>query len=181
MMMSFWRRSLATVAIVLAFAIQAQALTINDPGVVGTVDGLAGDNTGNDALGFAQHLLDMAANTTESFGSPAHTYKTSTTDYNGTLIKIGLDDSGGYVVPSGYQYALAKYDGKNAGFVLFYLPTFGNTLPEFSYSIWGDNDEQYRITNFTFFNGVPDGGSAAMLLGSAILGLGLLRRQFGKR
>ena len=29
-------------------------------------------------------------------------------------------------------------DGKNAGYVLFYLPTFGNALPQYSYVFWGD-------------------------------------------
>jgi hypothetical protein len=184
-MTSFWRRLLAAVAIVLAFALQAQALTINDPGVVGTVDGIPGDNSGTEALGFAQYLLNLGANVVDHLGPDGHIYSTSSTDYNNTLVlvdKIDVKDGSPVpLVPAGYKYALAKYDGQNAGFVLFYLPRFGNALPEFSYSIWGKNDQQYRITNFTYFNSVPDGGSAAVLLGSALLGLGLLRRQFGKR
>jgi hypothetical protein len=135
-------------------------LTINDPGVVGTVKGLAGD-TGPQEAGFAQHLLDLPANTVnESYAiapNPAHIYNTSSTDYTGTIIGPGVQGAAGdYTVDAGWQYALAKYDGKNGGYVLFCLNGAATTLPQYSYSIWGDNPEQFAISHYTTFNPVPE-------------------------
>ena len=50
-----------------------------------------------------------------------------------------------------------------------------NALPQYSYVFWGD-PTQYEISHFTVFNAVPDGGSMAMMLGMALIGLGGLRR-----
>jgi hypothetical protein len=73
---------------------------------------------------------------------------------------------------------IAKYDGRNAGYVLFYIPTFGTSLPPDSYSVWvNPSDKGYGISGFTAFNTVPDGGATAALLGLGILGLGMLRRR----
>jgi hypothetical protein len=199
------KKTLLTLVAVLSFVVlgstQSWALTINDPGVVGAVGGEAlanADVTTERAA--AQHLLDMLLGTSDPVGcSLANScYQTSNTEYSGTLQggtksdpDLGLGDHA-YQVPGGYQYAFAKYDGDNAGYVLFYLGGTATSLPQYSNSIWwnGTDVNSYQISHFTVFgtpevpdprSSVPDGGSTAALLGSALVGFGLMRRRFGRR
>ena len=153
----------------------AYALTINDPGVVGAVDGKAGDNTGKDALWLAEGILDLDSGVTTPWGG--RIWRTSSKDYSGDLIEPGVLYERTLVVPSGFDYALAKYSGKNAGWVLFYVGGKATTLPTSSYDIWGSKPGKYEISNFTAFSSVPDGGSSAALLAATLAGLGLLRRK----
>jgi hypothetical protein len=169
----------------------AAPLTVDVSGVIGAADGLAGDNPGTAAAILAQAILDLALNADFSSGG-RQWWSNSFEDYSGAVhgnivgpgSKTDVPDDGSnpITLAAGFTYAIAKYDGKNAGWVLFYLPTFGNSLPANSFSIWGDNPDKYRISNYTLFNptSVPDGGHAAALLGSALLGLSLLRRRFGR-
>jgi len=154
---------------------KAYALSITDAGVVGAVDGRAGDNAGKDALWLAEGILDLEGWGTISGG---RVWQNNTTeDYSGDLIGRGVLFERTRVVPAGYDYALAKYNGKNAGWVLFYVGGKETTLPRYSYSLWTNNPGKYEISNFTAFHSVPDGGSAAGLLAAALAGLGLLRRK----
>jgi hypothetical protein len=166
----------------------ADVITLATPGIIGAADGLSGDNTDTDAPWIAQDILDLTMG--DSFDSGGRTWRASTVaEYDGIIDVTSADKTdlpeqdqipaGMRTVPAGYVYALGKYDGKNAGWILFHLPTYGNTLPEFSYSIWGTNDEQFQISNYTVFNsaGVPDGGSTLALLGSILVGFGILRRR----
>ena len=127
-------------------------LTLNSPGVVGILNGLAGDNPGTDAIVFAQHLLDMAAGTVDSTFD-AHTYETSSTEYAATLSVVGTLTGGVGVtsVPVGYDYAIAKYDGQNAGWVLFALSGLATNLPEYPADLWTTKPEQYGISHYTAF------------------------------
>jgi len=174
----------AALAVVTCFSPQLNALTLNDPGVVGTATGATGAANPTERLSIAQKLLDMTANTSDlAFGNPARDYFTSTTEYSGTITSSLEVATGSLVVPAGWEYALAKYDGQNAGYVLFNLAALGtSTLPEFSYSIWGSNAGQYQLSNFLALNtngsdipGVPDGGSTLALMGLAFAVLGLVR------
>jgi hypothetical protein len=83
-------------------------------------------------------------------------------------------------VAGGWQYALVKYDGPNAGSVLFFLPTFGNTLPNYPFNFWTTNTTQWNVSGYVLYNSipVPDGGLTVMLLGLGVGGLALFSRKF---
>jgi hypothetical protein len=181
----------AGMALAMAVSSSAFALAIIDVGVVGVADGVAGDNPGNDADDIAQAILDIVgASTTTTCFSPGRECQTGTVDYTDTIItvlggKTNVPDDGSdpIVIPSGYQYAIAKYDGQSAGWVLFDLTLYDSgsyELPANSFSIWGKDEESYRMSSFTVFNpiSVPDGGSTAVLLGAALLALGAVGRRF---
>jgi hypothetical protein len=177
----------ATAIAVTLLTAPAYALTINDPGVVGAASGeTGGDANVATATAIAQHLLDMAASTTDLPGcdidGTTTCYETSSTEYAGapsTVLTGGVRVDGGSTDVSGFTYVLAKYNGNNAGFVLFYVPTFGNTIPQYPATLWTDNRYQYGLSNFTGWNGtsVPDGGATLILLGAALGGLGVVRRR----
>ena len=77
---------------------------------------------------------------------------------------------------SGFLYLLAKYDGQNWGSEVWYVGGLSGhiTIPEFGF------EHQYGVSHVYLFNGtpptVPDGGTTAMLLGSACGALALVRR-----
>jgi hypothetical protein len=151
----------------------ASPLQLNSPNVVGTVKGLAGDNPGNDEIYFAQELLNLPANTvnfsyTDTSSGVAHNYNTSSTEYSGTLTLGNQVDNGSVNVSSGWQYAIAKYDGQNAGYVLFYLGGQDAVLPATSYDIWvNDQNQGYGISGFTTFNAVPE--PSTLIAGALLL------------
>jgi hypothetical protein len=178
-----------------ALTCSANALVISDPGVVGTVQyGIPSDPI--DEAGYINHLLSLGANVTgNSFGG--NTYNTSPTDYNGTvsvnlLTGSGTQDvfatTGNLVVPSGWDYVIAKYDGTQAGSVVWYLGGASMTLPSDSSSIWLNSGGQgFGISHFTVFkadpsggDSVPEGGSTVVILGGALMIIGgVARRGFG--
>ena len=181
------------VAIGLALtAAPASALTINDAGVVGTVEAGTQNSSPPNETEWANYLLSLGASTTTTadgntpLDGQNETYKTGSNDYNATLSTgtqsgpVGDNDP----IPNvaGSDYALVKYDGPNAGYVLYNVADFdggSGNLPEFSYSLWG-KAEQYRVSHVTTFGGttttVPDGGATLILLGAALSGLGAARR-----
>jgi hypothetical protein len=153
-------------------------------GVVGTIEAGTQASDVDNELAWANWLLGMDANALDTHDADGNgvteSYATSSTDYSAIL-------SGGTQVQnstdvSGYEWVLAKYDGMNAGYVLFYVPDLevANTVPQTSYSLWGSNSGQYDISHFTGFGStsVPDGGATLMLLGGALVGLESLRRRF---
>jgi hypothetical protein len=160
------------------------ALTINDFGVVGIVNGQAGDTGPQEAMK-AQHILDLPAGTLNSLWAvDNHVYSTSATEYSGLINGPGIQSAVGAThVDAGWEYALAKYDGQNAGYVLFFLGGAAADLPGDSASIWlNGQGKGYGISHFTVFDPtptVPDGGTTVMLLGAALSGLALLRRKLG--
>ena len=177
---------------------QVQALTINDTGVVGAIDHCDNEtlitaNTGcvnaNDdtTLALGNYLLGLGADATDVVANAngddlVEIYWTSSTDYNGTLTDA-TRVNGSLTGWTGFEYVMAKYDGQKAGFVMFnvadYLAAYGDSLPEFSYSIWGNNAEQYQLSNWTGFNAtsVPEPGTA-MLLGLGLISLVGMRKKF---
>jgi hypothetical protein len=185
--------SIAT-AIMFAGSASAWATPINYTtiGVVGTIDfnALPNSNESSEFAG-AQTLLNMAQGASNPVGceslapdDPAVTptcYKTNTAyDYSGTLIDYGNQLNPGTTVPSTYEYALGKYDGTNAGWILFYLPEFGYTIPLNPANFWTDGTPSYGLSHITPLNGtrtVPDGGATLTLLSTSLLGLGCLRRR----
>jgi hypothetical protein len=180
-------KRLATIAALVvatwSFSANATALTINDPGVVGTVQDAVPFSDAN-AQTYINNLLSLGANSgPTSIGT--ETYTTSSTDYNGTVGTVAgsgdctTNPSGCTSVGSGYDYIIAKYDGPNAGAVVYYLGGASMTLPSDSSTIWLNTQSQgYGLSGWKGFNTVPDGGSTATLLGSVLLAFGLMRRRF---
>jgi hypothetical protein len=149
--------------------------------VAGTVEYTSEPANVDARTAFANYLLSLGANTTSTTDANSNgnteDYETSSTDYNGTL--SGGVDAGAILDVSAYTWVLAKYDGRNGGFVLFNVADAGGTIPEFSNPLWGAaGTQQYQLSGVTAFGGtsVPDGGSTMLLLGAALTGLGTLRR-----
>ena len=181
------------IAFISIFGSNASALTINDPGVVGGVHGDLGNSNVSTETVAAEFILDMIAPASDSNGPAAGgvacdistqdgCYATSNTEYSGDLSGGVQGASNDNTVDAGFEYALAKYDGQNGGYVLFYLGGVATTLPSVSNTLWGAADtDQYALSHYTAFNGtptVPDGGTTLILLGAALGGLGLVRRRF---
>jgi len=134
-----------------------------------------------------QHILDLAANVNQTNFADGtannqnvaylRDYSTSDENYDGTYVGLGdhVDQAtiigNNFKVGAGWEYVLAKYDGTNAGFILFYLGGADATIPQFPYPFWTDNRTQYGITSWVTFNRVPDGGSTVLMLGGAIVAI----------
>jgi hypothetical protein len=161
----------------------AFAIALNDPGVVGTVTDGAPSSIADEVI-YVNTLLGLGVNANITIGGEL--YKTSSTDYNGTVSQLGAvkqnaDDVGFSLTVSGYTYLLAKYDGLNGGSILWYLGGGTITLPSSSEPLWTNPaGEGYGISHWTGFGpgtSVPDSGSSLALLGVAMTGLGLMRRK----
>ena len=162
------------------------ALTITDPGVVGTIEAGTQNASLDNEIDWAQYLLDLGVGATatadgnDPLDGVSENYETtSPTDYSGTLTGgIRINES----TPTDldiYEYVLGKYDGQNAGYVLFYMPVFGgDTIPELSHSIWGD-EGQYQLSHTTVYNRIPE-PSLLVLLGFSLLGLAGTKRKLKK-
>ncbi len=185
--------SVRTIALAVTFACalsssaSAGPIDYATPGVVGTLDGKLGNSNPSTELTIAQEILDLVGLGAFSpvIGTSQY-YRASTDfDYSATLSNPLQSLPNAFVVPSGFRYVLAKYDGENAGYVLFHLPTFGsNELPQYPANFWTTQPDKWAISHFTTFNttfdiaSVPDGGSTVALLGSALFAVGYLRRRF---
>ena len=183
------------VAVVLMFACvlisnaSASTMTLATPGVVGTLDGKIGNSNPTTELEIAQAILDMVGlGTVSPTGciTPENCYKSSTVkDYSSTLSNPDQSDQGDFTVDLGFEYVLAKYDGQQAGYVLFHIPTLGTTtLPQYPANLWTDDPTKWAISHHTTFTSegpevrsVPDGGSTAALLGSILFAVGFVRRR----
>jgi hypothetical protein len=172
----------AVCASMLAFSHNASALTIGDGQTLGTV--FFGIPSGDqDRLNYVNDLVFMYNNgITDAVidgqnmhivnGAPAFGTTLGNAvlagHVNGTSTQISLGNG------SLYSYLFAKYDGPNQGSVVWYVGNLnGNiTIP----SAWNG----YGLSGWTLFGpggqGVPDGGTTVMLLGTALSGLGIARR-----
>ena len=94
------------------------ALTINDPGVVGTVEPATQNASVPNKREWANYLLSLGASATVTvdgntpLDGSTENYKTSTTDYN-AVVTGGTQDNSGNLNVSAYTYVMAKYDGQN--------------------------------------------------------------------
>jgi hypothetical protein len=168
---------------------QAFAIAITDPGVVGTIDQGTQPSSGAIEIQWAQSLLNLGANvgpTTfngDSINAATEIYQTGSTDYNATLTDAFKQDGGVLTGWTNYEYVLGKYDGQNAGIVLFnvadYIAASGTSLPQFSDPIWTNNQGAgYQLSHWTGFNDtrVPEPGTL-LLLGASLAGFGFMRRK----
>jgi len=173
----------------LFLATPSQALTLNDLGVVGAIDTGTQNSSVANELEWANYLLGLAnnvdvtvdGNTPLDGENERYRTRTSGTSYSGTLTG-GVQVQGNPAEPltynvSGYTYVLAKYDGQNAGYVLFYVPDTSGSITGISSPLWGTGG-QYALSHYTYFGrtSVPDGGATLTLLGLALAGLGAVRR-----
>ena len=186
--------AMVPVALVLLgmFGSTAWALTIPDPNVVGWIKGGEANSSvglettaGNHLL--AMDLLDTDANG-PGFGSPDCNividdgcYATSALAIGGTL--SGGLQFGGTDVAAGYEFVMAKYNGPQGGWVLWFINGSAATLPANSAPLWMNPADQagLGLSHYTVFNprSVPDGGTTLALLGLALGGIALIRRRLG--
>jgi VPDSG-CTERM motif len=172
-----------TVTVGCAISSNASALPLSysTPGVVGTLDGKIGNSNPSTELIIAQHILELIGLGTTSLAVGTQYYKNSTaSDYSAILSNPVQSSPHAREVPLGIDYVLAKYNGKNAGYVLFHLPDFGtHTLPRYPANLWTTDATKWEISHFTQFDSVsvPDGGTTVAMLTAALCGLGLLRRR----
>jgi hypothetical protein len=179
----------------LAFGSSAYAspITLSTTGVVGVLDlhvvtdpdnnGYNDGNTDAYRLVIANQLLSMLKNQVWTDPVPDNQgdyrrFYTSSTEYSAVL-SGGTTVTGTNVLPGMYEYVLAKYDGPNGGYVLFYGPAWNSlTIPSSAgFAYWdGGVSHEYGLSGWTGYNYIPDGGSVAMMLGAALMGLAGLRR-----
>jgi hypothetical protein len=175
-------RKLALLCTALAGALltlspSANALTLFDSHELGFVNfGIPSGDT--DRLNYVNHLVGMALGSTDqafgqTFTRSNHNFGTLPTavlagHVNGTSTSINLG-AGGL-----YTYLFAKYDGPNYGSEVWYVGDLSGiiTIPATA--------GRYGLSGWTLFGpgvpGVPDGGTTAMLLGTALSVLGIARR-----
>lgn len=96
-----------------------------------------------------------------------------------------------------FQYLVVAYDGPNSGVVVWNIASLTGTIQFDAYGrpetgsglnnltgnlLGGNTSQQYKITGFTLLNptGVPDGGTAVMLLGMGLGALGVGRRYLAR-
>ncbi len=165
----------------------ADIITLDTQGIVGVNDLNAFTDANNPTtrLLYATLLIGMGTNqSTNPYpvnDSRVIGYKTGPVDYSGTFVEAPSVTNTN-VVPDWAGYVLAKYDGPNAGYVLFYMPDYGSpTLPATAgFEFWDPKHDgsiqEYGLSGYTVYSRVPDGGSLVTLLGIALIGLAGARR-----
>src|SRR5262249_216908 len=166
----------AVCATMFAFSQNANALTIGDEHELGFI--VAGNVGDAPRTLFVNHLIGMALNGTDTF--MGNSFTRSNNDFGGITLPTAVfgHNGSGTSVDLGagglYSYLYAKYDGDNAGTEVWYVGDLSGTItiPGFL--------GQYALSGWKLFGpgvpGVPDGGTTAMLLGTALGALGIVRR-----
>jgi hypothetical protein len=171
----------AVCATMLAFSNNASALTIGDDHELGFVE-FGIPSSEQDRVNYTNHLIGMALGTTEQ--ALGQTFTRSNNDFGPlpTAVIVGptvTTPNPPSVVSINigtglYTYLFAKYDGPNYGSEVWYIGDLSGTItiPGFA--------GRYGLSGYTLFGpggqGVPDGGTTAMLLGAALSVLGVARR-----
>ena len=164
--------------VMLAFSHNASALTIGDSQELGFVDrGLpAGDA---DRTLFVNTMIGLALNgsTHVIIGPHDNLITRSNNDFGSLPTAVFALNGSTTTIDLGtglYSYLYAKYDGPNYGTEVWYIGDLSGTItiPGFA--------GRYGLSGYTLFGpggqGVPDGGTTAMLLGAALSVLGVARR-----
>jgi hypothetical protein len=141
--------------------------------LVGTAaPGTAASNEANRLI-WANAILALDANTTSGI------YRTGSTEYDGVLsLDDGFLSGGGTSIEAGWEYVLAKYNGQNAGYVLFYLGGNAAIIPQESSNLWlNPSDNGYGLSGWTAFSPTQVPEPATLFL----LALGLLMIAFARR
>jgi VPDSG-CTERM motif len=162
----------------LGFALQASGLTIGDIHDLGLISPNHPADPYSSA-GYTDTLLGQPLGSGPTTIGP-NQYTRTTNDplggvYPTAVFSVDLGVSTSIDLGTGYQYLLAKYDGPNFGSEVWYVGNLSGTI---SIPAFG-SDEQYGLSHVYLYNpngAVPDGGTTLLLLGTALSGLGLLRR-----
>lgn len=167
----------------LAFNASAPALTIGDASTFGYV--FLGIPSGDsERLNYVNHLAGMAPGTLDSFsgqtfirtlnnpgpGFPNYP-NAAPPALNGFSTTINLGSTVGV-----FDYLFAKYDGSNQGSVVWFVGDLSGsvTIPA---SWTGPGLSRWTLFKEEGGGGnVPDSGSTVILLGTALTGLGAMRR-----
>lgn len=187
----------------LALAASTSAVTISNPltlqtqYLAGILNGQPGDSNATTEQVYAQTILDLTLGQKTGPAGQEGVFEANTLyDYAGTITfnggqsTAGIDDANNTIdIPAGWGGALAKYDGQNAGYVLFLFGGTASTIPEFPYDLWTTQTDKWQISHYTLFRGtgavtptpfdvtpVPEGGAGVALFGLVLAGLGLARR-----
>lgn len=170
-------------------SVSANAAIISGPidyttsGLVGTADAGTGKVAPDVEAIWAQQLLDLSAGILAPGTTiDGVTYRThDTDDYIGIIDSLDYtkDESQSGMVEAGWEWLMAKYDGQNAGYVMYYLGGEATTIPELSDNIWmNGQDEGYQLSHWTAFNSVsvPE-PSIIALFAVGFLGMGFAYRR----
>ena len=152
------------------------SLTIGDAHELGFVNfGIpSGDS---DRLTYVNHLIGMTPGTSDMADGQTYFRSGNTFSPSPQAVLGGLADGTSTTINLGsglYTYLFAKYDGPNYGSEVWYVGDLSGiiTIPATA--------GRYGLSGWTLFGpgvpGVPDGGTTAMLLGTALSVLGIARR-----
>ena len=165
----------------LAFTPNAKALTIGDTHELGFVN-FGIPSSEQDRANYVNHLIGMGLGTSDqAFGQ---TFFRSNNNFGPLPTAVVVGPTVTFQNPPSvvsinigtglYTYLFAKYDGPNYGSEVWYIGDLSGiiTIPGFA--------GRYGLSGYTLFGpggqGVPDGGTTAMLLGAALSVLGFARR-----
>jgi hypothetical protein len=184
---------LAALTLLFGFSSSAVALTIDQDGVVGIMEGQVESNLTNEAI-IANAILAMGESQTQPASTPPGVncsndqlpceYRTGDNTYSGTVSGGFKQETNPTVLTAAAltsEYFLAKYDGPNAGYVLFntadWIAAGNTTVPSNGSTIWDSRGS--GLSHYSYFGttSVPDGGTSLILLGAALAGLGIVRRR----
>jgi len=145
---------------------------VTTPGVVGTAFGVSGEGQGNWSWqsGAAQAILNLGLGGSGLYGTDSATHANTVYDYSGT-VNAATTLSGGAAntaIPSGWDFVIAKYDGQNAGYVVYYLGGAATTIPAFPDNYWTTRG-QYGISGWTAFNPTPVPEPTNMIAGALLM------------
>lgn len=174
-----FRKTTGLLALSLLLITKLSALSLSDSNVVGIVNGQPGNSNVSTERGYAQHLLDMGAGLMDGY------YHTGINEFDGAPTNVLVGGLQTDTSVSGYDWGLAKYDGDNGGYVLFWLggALASTIVPQYPADIWTTNPTQYAISHLTVFNpsttNVPDSGATVILMALGLLALGLGARSVG--
>jgi hypothetical protein len=147
--------------------------SVTTPGVVGTAYGTTGQGQGNWSFqsGAAQAILNLGIGGSGTYGNNSATHANTIHDYFGT-VNAATTISGGSAntsIPSGWNFVIAKYDGQNAGYVVYYLGGAATTIPAFPANYWTTDTSKYGISGWTAFNPTPVPEPTNMIAGALLM------------
>lgn len=175
--------SLAVCAAMLAFTPNANAVTnlgFNDQFVVGTISpGAPADPA--DVATYVNNMTSLGLGQSDTFAGQTITRSTNVFASlpNAVFLNNGQDQGTTTTINLGaggtYTYLFAKYDGQNDNSLVWNVSGLSGTI-----TIPQNGPLGHGLSGWILFGpgtpGVPDGGTTAMLLGTALGALGIARR-----